>query len=163
METQPSMAHMIGDYRFMDRVEDVSRAEEDANIAALRAFASRAEAFDPSTLSPDDRTTRETLIFECRTTASILEMRQAEFGIDPIFGPQAVFQVAIPQMSVETADHADKMLAKYSAVAVMLDQTTERLREGVKSGRVNADFAVTKTVEQLNTLLESPVEDDAFL
>jgi len=163
METQPSMAHMIGDYRFMDRVEDVSRAEEDANVAALRAFASRAEAFDPSTLSSDDQTTRETLIFDCTTTAGILEMRQAEFGIDPIFGPQAVFQVAIPQMSVETADHASKMLDKYSAVAVMLDQTTERLREGVKSGRVNAGFAVTKTVEQLNTLLESPVEDDAFL
>ncbi|MCL1588831.1 MAG: DUF885 domain-containing protein [Actinomycetia bacterium] len=163
METQPTMAHMIGDYGYMDRVEDASRAAEDANIAALEAFASRAEAFDPSTLSSDDRTTRETLIFDCTTTAGILEMRQAEFGIDPIFGPQAVFQVAIPQMSVETADHADRMLAKYSAVAVMLDQATERLREGVKSGRVNANFAVTKTVEQLNALLESPVEDDAFL
>jgi uncharacterized protein (DUF885 family) len=163
METQPSMAHIIGDYRFMDRVEDVSRAGEDANIVALRTLASRAEAFDPSTLSSDDQTTRETLIFDCATTAGILEMRQAEFGIDPIFGPQAVFQVAIPQMSVETADHADKMLAKYSAIAMMLDQATERLREGLESGRVNADFAVTRTVGQLNTLLESPLEDDAFL
>jgi uncharacterized protein (DUF885 family) len=163
METQPSMAHIIGDYRFMDRMEDVSRAGEDANIVALRTLASRAEAFDPSTLSSDDQTTRETLIFDCATTAGILEMRQAEFGIDPIFGPQAVFQVAIPQMSVETADHADKMLAKYSAIAVMLDQATERLREGLESGRVNADFAVTRTVGQLNTLLESPLEDDAFL
>jgi uncharacterized protein (DUF885 family) len=163
METQPTMAHMIGDYRFMDRLEDVSRAGEDANIAALRTFASTAEAFNPSTLSSDDQTTRETLIFECTTTAGILEARQAEFGVDPIFGPQAVFQVAIPQMSVETADHADKMLAKYAAVAVMLDQATERLREGIESGRVNANFAVTRTVEQLNSLLESPVEDDAFL
>jgi uncharacterized protein (DUF885 family) len=163
METQPSTAHILGDYRYMDRVEDVSRAGEDANIAALRTFASRAGAFDPSSLSSDDQTTRETVIFDCTTTAGILEMRQAEFGIDPIFGPQAVFQVAIPQMSVETADHADKMLAKYSAVAVMLDQAAERLLEGVKSGNVNADFAVTKTVGQLNALLATPVEDDAFL
>jgi uncharacterized protein (DUF885 family) len=163
METQPSEAHILGDYRYMDRVEDASRAAEDAKIVRLREFASRARSFNPAGLSSDDRSTRETLIFDCTTSAGILEMRQAEFGVDPIFGPQAVFQVAIPQMSVETAEHADKMLAKYSAIAEMLDQLTERLREGVRSGRVNANFAVTKTVEQIDTMLESSVEDDAFL
>lgn len=163
LESQPTTAHMLGDYRFMDRVEDASRAAEDADIATRRGFAARAHAFDSEALDAADLITKETLIFECESTAGVAEMRQAEFGIDPIFGPQAVFQVAIPQMSVETAEHADKMLDKYVGIARMLDETTERLREGLASGRVNAEFAVTKTVEQLDALLDSPIEDDALL
>ena len=163
METQPSTAHMLGDYRYMDRVEDASRAGEGAKIERLRNFASKAVAFDPATLSSDDKVTRETLIYECETTASIDEKRQAEFGIDPIFGSQVVFQVAIPQMSVETSEHAEMMLAKYSAVATMIDQQTERLREGIVAGRVNAQFAVNATVAQIDAMLASPVEEDAFL
>lgn len=163
LETQPTNAHMLGDYRYMDRVEDVSRAGEDADIAALRGFSARAKAFDPDELDGPDKITRETLIYECDTTIGVTQMRQAEFGVDPIFGPQAVFQVAIPQMSVETAEHADKMLTKYSAIADMIDQASERLREGTASGRVNADFAVTKTVEQLDAMLGAPAEESAFL
>jgi uncharacterized protein (DUF885 family) len=163
METQPSNAHMLGDYRYMDRVEDASRAGEDAKITRLRDFASKARAFDPAVLSSDDQVTRETLIYECETEAAITEMRQAEFGVDPIFGTQVVFQVAIPQMSVETPEHAEMMLAKYSAVAGMIDQQTERLREGIASGRVNAVFAVNATVTEIDAMLASPVDEDAFL
>jgi uncharacterized protein (DUF885 family) len=163
METQPSNAHMLGDYRYMDRVEDESRAGEDAKIERLRDFASKAKTFDPATLSSDDQVTRETLIYECETEAAITERRQAEFGIDPIFGTQVVFQVAIPQMSVETPEHAEMMLAKYSAVAEMIDQQTERLREGISAGKVNAEFAVNATVDQIDAMLASPIEEDAFL
>jgi uncharacterized protein (DUF885 family) len=163
LESQPTTAHMLGDYRYMDRMEDVSRAGQDADIARQREFAAKAAAFDPETLDPADRITRDTLIYEAGTAAGVEEMRQAEFGVDPIFGPQAVFQVAIPQMTVETTEHAEMMLDKYSAIATMLDQSTERLREGIISGRVNADFAVTKTVEQIDELLATPIEDDVFL
>ena len=163
LTTQPTTAHMLGDYRFMDRMEDASRDAEDADIAAQRSFAARARSFDPATLDPADQITRETLIYEGDVTAGVEEMRRAEFGVDPIFGPQATFQVAIPQMSVETPEHAGMMLDKYSAIAGMIDQLSERLREGLTTGRVNADFAISKTVAQLDDLLASPVEDDAFL
>jgi uncharacterized protein (DUF885 family) len=163
LETNPTNAHMLGDYRFMDQVEDASRSAEDDDIARKRGFAAAARSFDPDGLSPADRITRETLIFECESTAGVTEMRQAEFGVDPIFGPQAVFQVAIPQMSVETPEHAEKMLVKYSGIARLIDQLSERLREGVAAGRVNAAFAVRRTVEQIDAILASPVEDDALL
>ena len=163
LESQPTNAHMLGDYRYMDRMEDVSRAGEDADIAQQRSFAARAEAFDPEILDPADRITQDTLIYEAGTSAGVSEMRQAEFGVDPIFGPQAVFQVVIPQMSVETPEHAERMLDKYSAIAQMLDQGTERLREGIAAGRVNAKFAVASTVSQIDDLLATPVEDDVFL
>jgi uncharacterized protein (DUF885 family) len=163
LRTEPTEAHMLGDYRYLDRFEDASREAEDADIAARRSFAERARAFDVADLSPTDRTTQETLIYETEIGASIVEMRQAEFGIDPIFGPQVIPQVVFPQMTVEIPEHADQMLDKYLAFARYVDQSSERLREGIPKGRVNADFAVTRTVDAINAMLEMPVEKSPFL
>lgn len=163
LETNPTNAHMLGDYRYMDRFEDISREAEDADIAARRSFAQRAEALDPVELSPTDRTTRETLIYEAETQAAVAEMRHEEFGIDPIFGLQVLVNVLIPQMSIKTPEHANKMLDKYVSFAHTLDQASERLREGIANGRVNADFAVNKTLEQLDAHLDAPIEESPFL
>lgn len=163
LRTHPSTAHMQGDYRFIDQVEDGSREAEVADIAARRAFAARARAIDPSQLDAAGKITRETLIFETESPADVSEMRQAEFGIDPIFGLQAVFQVAIPQMTVETTEHAEMMLDKYRGIATMIDQSSQRLREGLASGRVNAEFAVSKTIEQIDAILDTPADQSVFV
>jgi uncharacterized protein (DUF885 family) len=163
LRTNPTEAHMLGDYRYIDQFEDVSRSAEDSDITTRRSIAHRAREFDDSELSSADRTTKETLIYEAGSNAAVAEMRQAEFGVDPIFGPIVMAQVAIPQMSVETAEHAEKMLEKYAQFARMLDQSSERLREGIASGRVNAEFAVTKSLAQLDDLLGAPSESSPFL
>jgi uncharacterized protein (DUF885 family) len=163
LKTNPTEAHMLGDYRYMDQFEDASRAAEDADIAARRSVATRAREIDTSELSSADRSTQDTLIYEAESNAAVSEMRQAEFGIDPIFGLHVAAQVVIPQMSVDTPAHAELMLEKYGAFARAIDQSAERLREGIRSGRVNAEFAVTKTLGQLDHLLEAPAEDSPFL
>ena len=163
LKTNPTEAHMLGDYRYFDQFEDESREAEDRDIATRRSFAKQAGAFDASELSSADRTTQETLIYDAESNASVVEMRQAEFGIDPIFGPQVTPQVVFPQMTVETAEHADGMLDKYVSFARSIDQSTDRLREGIASRRVNAEFAVTKTVETLDTMLSEAAEESPYL
>ena len=163
LRTEPTEAHMLGDYRYLGQFEEVSREAEDADIAARRSFAQKAREFDVSEMSSSDLTTLETLIYLTEINASVAEMRQAEFGVDPIFGPQVIPGVIFPQMTVETAAHADQMLDKYVAFARYVDQSTERLREGIARGRVNAEFAVARTIEALNALLETPVEESPFL
>ena len=163
LRTEPTFAHMLGDYRYMDQFEDASREAENADIAARRTFAQRARDIDESELSSSDMTTLETLIYEAESSASVSEMRQAEFGIDPIFGPHLTPQLVFPQMTVETPEHAEKMLDKYVAFARHIDQSSERLQEGLANGRVNAEFAVTRTIETLDAMLEQSVEESPYL
>lgn len=163
LKTNPTEAHFLGDLRYVDQFEDVSRAAEDAQISAYRSFVKRATEIDPRTLTSDERTTREALIYYAGTGASILEMRLEEFGIDPIFGFQAHVHMVFPRLSLETAAHADAMIDKYVAFARAIDESIERLREGVASGRVNAEFAVDSTIEQVDAWLATPVEDDTLL
>ena len=67
LRVEPTLAHLLGDYRYVDLVEDVSRDAEDADIDTRRGFAARAAAIDPSHLEGDDLITRETLIFDAET------------------------------------------------------------------------------------------------
>ncbi|RPI22266.1 MAG: DUF885 family protein [Actinobacteria bacterium] len=123
---EPTTAHMRGDYRYMDRFEDLSRSAEDARIARLREFAARARSFEDRSLSSDDLTTKETLVWDAETAAAVAETRQSEFFVDPTFGLHVVLQVYTPQMTVPQPEHAEMMVAKYRSIAAAIDQLTER-------------------------------------
>ncbi len=159
-ETEPTEAHLRGDYRFADRFEDLSRAAEDADVAALRGFATRAHAVDPSDLSADDALTREVLIFEAETKAALAEMHATEFAVDPVFGMHVHATLLPPMLSVPDADVADAMISKWTGYATALDQLTERYREGIASGRVPPRFAVDGVVAQLDDWLALPIDED---
>jgi uncharacterized protein (DUF885 family) len=162
-ETGPTEAHLRGDYRYADRFEDMSRAAEDADVAALRAFATRARLIDPTDLSHDDALTREVLIFEAETKAALGEMHMAEFAVDPIFGIQVEATILPPMFSVPTAEVADAMIGKYRGYGRAVDQLTDRYLEGVASGRVPPVFAVDDVIVQLDEWLVLPIDRDPLL
>jgi uncharacterized protein (DUF885 family) len=162
-ETQPTEAHLRGDYRYADRFEDLSRSAEDSDVAVLRGFAAKAYAIDPSGLSDDDALTREVLIFETETKAALGEMHTAEFAVDPIFGMQVYAKLLPPMLSVPNADVADAMVEKYRSYGAALDQLTERYREGIASKRVPPAFAVDGVVVQLDEWLSLPIDQDPLL
>ncbi len=162
-ETNPTEAHMRGDYRYADRWEDFSHEAEDVNIAKLREFGARASAIDPAGLSADDALTREVLIFETETKAALEEMHMAEFAVDPIFGLQVHAKLLPPMLSVPTTEVADAMVEKYKGYGHSFDQLTERYRQGIESGRTPAAFAVDGVIAQLDEWLALPIDEDPLL
>ena len=162
-EIYPTTAHMRGDYRFIDRFENQSRDAEDDNIRRYRAFADRATSIDPSTLDADGITSRETLIFLAETNAALIETRQAEFGVDPIFGLHVSLPMLAPRWTVETPEHAEAIVDKYRGVAAAYRDMSDRLRQGVAHQRTSAEFAAERVVSQLDDILSTDVADDPLL
>jgi uncharacterized protein (DUF885 family) len=159
----PTWAHMQGDYRFVDQFEDASRAAEDREIAELRGFVERATAIPEDGLDTQARITREMIALGAGALADLLESRLAEFAADPSFGPQTFLPVAIPKLSLPTAEVAEGMAGKYRGMAQMFRALGERHREGLASNRTPADFAVRQTADQIDAWLASPVDDDPLL
>ena len=159
----PTQAHMRGDYRYADRFEEASREAEDAHIVALRDFYARAESIHPEGLTQQDSITREVLLFDARTQAALAETRMAEFAVDPIFGIAVVAKLIAPMLSVPDADVAAAMVDKYRGLGRLIDQQTERYRQGVASGRVPPAFAVEGVIRQLEGWLATPLEEDPLL
>ena len=163
LDTNPTSAHLLGDYRAPGDFERGDRASEDADVAALRDLARRAEAVPEEGLDEQDRTTRAVLLDDARSRSTLLEQRLAEIGVDPIFGPQVTMPLLAGMLALPTAEVAEALVDKYAGVGRSYREAAERLREGVAAGRRPAAFAVEDTLVQLERILGTPVADDGLL
>jgi uncharacterized protein (DUF885 family) len=159
----PTWGHLMGNYEHADLYDDASRAGEDEEIRRRREFADRAEAIPEAGLSPQDRITREMLVFDGRRNAEILEARFAEFGADPIFGPVASLPVYMPKLPIPDATVADAMISKVHGIAKSFRDLSDRSLEGIARNRTPAAFAVDDTVVQVDEWLAKPIADDPLL
>ncbi|MEK7252583.1 MAG: DUF885 domain-containing protein [Actinomycetota bacterium] len=156
MKTEPTDALMLGDHRYDDRFEDLSRGAEDADIAARRDFAKRAKAVDPGTLTTDEKITREVLIFLTEAQADLQEMRPAEWNVSHTIGLQAMMPVVVPQLTLLEPAHAEAMIPKLRGLATAFEDAAARLREGVAGGMVPMRSTAEKSADQVDALLALP-------
>jgi uncharacterized protein (DUF885 family) len=163
LANSPLQALMLGIHDYDELMEDASREAEDARIAQLREYVTKAEAIDVSTLSAEDRITQDVLIFEAGTNADLLEMREAELEVNHAMGVQALLPVIYPQLPIEEPDHAQAMLKKYAATGAWFDQMTDRLRSGVANGRTPMASTVEKTVAQIDEHLSADPGSSVFM
>jgi uncharacterized protein (DUF885 family) len=163
LRSAPTWAHMIGEYRYADRFDDVSRAGEEAAAEESRAFATRAAAVPEEGLADQQRVTRSIIAWDAESRAGLLDSRTTEFAANPIFGVQASLGVYIPKLAVPDTEVAEAMVGKFEHVAVHFHDLADRHREGIGSGRTPAAFAVSQTVAQLDDWLATPVNQDPML
>ena len=156
LRNAPTWAHMIGEYRYADRFDEVSRAAEEQAAGEARALAARAEAIDAESLDHQRGVTRAMVAWDASSRAGLLDSRTDEFGANPIFGVQASLGVYLPKLAVPDAEVAEAMVGKFEGVAAYFHDLADRHREGIASGRTPADFAVRQTVEQLDAWLAHP-------
>ena len=154
LRTAPSWAHLIGEYRYADRFDDVSRAGEESAADEARGLrrpgggdrrgrSRRAAAGHPG----DGRLGRDGPRRDARLAHGRVRRRTRSSGCRPRCGS------SIPKLAVPDAEVAEAMVGKFEHVAVHLHDLAERHREGVASGRTPADFAVRQTVDQLDDWL----------
>jgi uncharacterized protein (DUF885 family) len=163
LRSMPTWAHMIGEYAYADRFDEVGREAEDRLAEEAREFARRAEALTDDGLDEQERITRAMVAWDATSRAEILSSRMAEFAADPVFGPQASLGVRIPKLALPDAGVAEAMVGKLRGIATYFSDLATRHREGVAAGRTPAAFAVAGTVEQLDAWLDGPVDEDPLL
>ena len=163
LERSPTMALMLGDHRYDDQMEDLSREREDQTIADLRRFASRATAIDPARLSLQDRLSREVLMFEAESTADLMETRQAEMDANPAMSVHVMLPAAAAQFPIMEPEHAEALVVKYDKLGTAMRQWADRLRQGVESGRTPPRLMAEMVVAQLDGYLASPLDADPLV
>lgn len=163
LAVSPTQALMLGIHDYDDQHEDISRSAEDAHIARLAGFAGRARAIDESTLTADERVTRDVLIFDAESSGRMAEGRFDEMDVNHAVGFQAMLPVVVPQLPLVAPEHALAMPAKYRGVAQQFDDAIERLREGLARGRAPLASSAAKAVAQVDALLAAPYDKDPLL
>jgi uncharacterized protein (DUF885 family) len=163
LAVNPTEAHLLGVYDDTGSFESASRQAQEADVAALRELAARAEALDAEGLDEQQRITREVLLADARARADLLDERLLELAANPIFGEQVSMPVIVGMLALPTAEVAESLVDKYRGLAGYWRDLAERQREGVASGRTSAAFAVQDTVRQIDEILDAPVDEDGLL
>jgi len=162
LATNPTLAHLLGDYSDVGAFDEVTRESEDRRIAALRDFAARAGALDDLE-DEQEQITRAVLVSDAGNRADLLELRLSEIAADPIFGDHVTTPIVVGMLALPTPEVAEAMVEKYRGLGRYYRELAERQREGVASNRFPARFAVEDTVSQLDDILAIPVADDRLL
>jgi len=160
LATSPITASMRGIHDYDTEFGEFSRGAEDRQIAELRSFVDRARAIEPEGLDYQDQITLEVLIFEAENAADVEETRLAEFMVSHTMGLQAMLPVVVPQLPIETPQHADDFIERFRKSPTAFAELNERLAEGVANGRTPMASTAQKTVEQIDAMLAAPLDQD---
>ncbi len=159
----PTYASLLGDHRFDDRMEDLSRAAAEVLAGRLDEIRERAEAVPPDSLPEQDRISRAALLEETRAHADLLRCHLQEILVDPMLGPHIELTSYVPQLTPVTAEHAAAFVAKAAATAEFFDRAIAELRNGIAAGRTPVRTLAEKVLGQLDQHLAGPLTEDPFL
>jgi uncharacterized protein (DUF885 family) len=155
----PTFATYLGDFRYNDRLADLSETGRAARRKDAEGFLARLAKIDRAALSESERVTAD--ILELQLSQSLEEERHKfwQWEVDQMGGPQADF----PQlMNVHPLADEAGLTARFRAFPTYIDQYLDNLRAGVREGRVAMRGAVERVIGQLNAMLATPVEKSPF-
>ncbi|WP_116103705.1 DUF885 domain-containing protein [Amycolatopsis thermalba] len=139
---------------------ELSAEAEAAHRGRLEEFVRRAEAIEASTLSAEDRVTRDVLLTQARGNLDRLDTHLVEFTISDIFVAPAVGLLTIlPMIGVPDDEQGRRHLDRLAAIPRYLEQAADRHRAGVAAGRVPVEHLVRAAVAHLDRYLAAPDAD----
>jgi uncharacterized protein (DUF885 family) len=163
LQAAPSLATLLGDRRFDDRIEDLSVEAEDRLRANWQRLLRRVDALDPTALEPSDRVTRSLLRTELARGIEGLSLRLTEMASDQMDGVHAGLLTMAPQVNAPAPDNARDLAERHRQIGRLLDQAIERFRAGVAAGRAPARLTIERSLNQLDGYLASDLDEDPFV
>lgn len=158
LESHPEFATRLGDSRYDDRLTDVrwEAVQERARIAA--AFADRVQAMAPAALSERDQVTRTLLIESLRSDVAAQVCRFPLWSLSPRGNPITDLNYLPKAQPIDDADRFSRLLDRYAAGAVQVDQTIDNLQLGARKGWYANRESTRRVLEMVDAQLALPVE-----
>jgi uncharacterized protein (DUF885 family) len=164
LEASPLFASFLGDHRYDDRADDLSAEEERRLRSVWTGLRERAASVSSGNgeLDETDRASRDLLVQELDDSVRAIDLRLAELTSDQMQGVHADLLITAAQLQAPDAEHAAMALTRARQFGRMLDQATDRYREGLAAGRTPVRINVERSINQVDGYLASPLESDPF-
>ena len=156
LERDPVTATILGDERYDDRLPDLGEAGRAADTAAFRETLAEAEAIGGDGLDTEQVITRDMLMLVARTHLEALERKQYQLAINHIFGIQTLPVRIAQYQQADTPERLERLLTRFAAFPIAIEQEISTLREGVADGRTSAAIPVRKLIDQIERMLSLP-------
>lgn len=162
LETSPLFATFLGDHRYDDRVDDLSEAGDADQRRRWTELLDEVRDLDRAGFDETDQVTHRLLAQELADNITGIDTRLAELASDQMQGVHAGLLTTAGQLRAAEPEHAAMAVVRVERLGTMLDQAVERFRAGLAAGRTPARICITRSLNQVDGYLASPVEQDPF-
>ncbi len=155
----PTFATYLGDFRFNDRLNDISDAGRARWRTGAQALLERLAAIRRESLSESDRVTADILKLQLDQSLEEQAHKFFQWDVDQMNGPQVDF----PQLlNFHPHDDEAGLTSRFRAFPAYIDQYLANLRAGLAEGRIAMRIAAERVIGQLKALLDTPPERSPF-
>lgn len=163
LDFSPIQRTFLGEKKDYDKIDDLSEAGEDAQLAWARAAAEELKStFDYATLSPEAKTSYDVWLYQLERAEAAAKFRRQQYVFTQMQGPQAFLpQFLIVFHKVDEAADIDAYVARIGGVARGIDQLLERAKAGAAAGVRPPRFAYEGVIAQSkNVIAGAPFEGE---
>jgi len=162
MERYPTAATAQGDYRFNDRLEDLSLEGEKRWQNRLERFLAGVEAFSTDNLSAEDRLTHDLFKRTIRDELLLLECDLSLTSLDPLDGPHLKFPLILVSQPFRNEQDFENYVQRLKAFPKQVDEMIATMRVGLADRIISPKVLVEKVLPQLRTHIVENVEQSEF-
>jgi uncharacterized protein (DUF885 family) len=172
LDFSPIQRTILGEKKNYDKIDDLSEAAEDAQLAWQRTAAAELKSgFDYAKLSPEAKTSYDVWLYQLESAEAAAKFRRQQYVFTQMQGPQAFLpQFLIGFHKVDEPSDADAYIARIGGVATAIDQLLARAKAGAEAGVRPPRFAYDGVIAQSKNVIagapfttggDSPVWADA--
>jgi uncharacterized protein (DUF885 family) len=159
LRENPTYATYLGDFRYNDRLADLSESGRARWRGVAGRLLARLSELDGALLGEGDRVTADILRLLLERGLEEERHKFWQWDVDQMNGPQVDF----PQlMNYHPASDEEGLIARFRAFPEYLGQYLGNLQAGVREGRVAMRGAAERVIAQLREMLAKPEEKSPF-
>lgn len=162
LRRSPTRATSIGDYRFNDKLDDLSADAEKDWAQTLKSLLGDLRRIDSTGLSSEDRLTRDLLERAVRDDLSRVDALQRLLLLEPLDGPQLRFPLILVSQPFRGAGDFKAYIARLRSFPKQVGEIIDDLREGMKLGIVSPRVIIEKVVPQLREQIKDDPKKSVF-
>src|SRR4051812_40130534 len=163
LQQNPLFASTLGDRRWNDKMPDVSLASVAKDLTHTQETLKKLAAIDRAALTPADQLNydlfkheQENGLEEHRFKTYLLAVNEMDGGVHSTDSITVLLRF-------ETVKDYQDWIARLNAYPVMVDQTIEVLREGIKTGIMPSKLTMTRVPEQISKrIVSDPTQSDYY-
>lgn len=163
LDRYPTRATAMGDYRSIDRLDDVSATGREQWKTTLQRLLADLRPFRAKILSPDDQLNRELLERAIRDDLLQLETRPYLMPLSPLNGPHIDTPLLLVSQPFRNVDDYRAYARRLRAFSAQITDHITNMREGMSLGLVSPRVTMEKVVPQIRMhLVTDPTASEFF-
>lgn len=158
----PEQASFFGDYRYNAGWSDFSLAAADKQTRDIEALLKRFRAIDADGLADADRLNLQLIIRRLESDREFYRLKLHEMPLDQMNGIHLLLPIVASAFPFNDVKQYDEYVVRLRAMPKLLEQVTQRARQGAKDGLMPPRYLLEKVVAQCDGIAEPAGADNVF-